>query len=124
MKLILFTGIHCPKCPEARNVVRQIAKELGWTEGKDFVENLIDGQNLKTPSVVELEGNEMYVVSSCDEITANNVPAAIGGKDLTIEALMYQIASTPAIVIDERAVFKGEIPSKEELLKEIKKVEE
>lgn len=124
MKLILFTGVHCPKCPGARKLVRQAAKELGWIEGKDFVEKLIDGQNIKTPSVVELEGNKMHVISSCDEITANNVPAAIGGSDLTIEALMYQIASTPSIVINERAVFKGEVPSKEELLKEIKKVEE
>ncbi len=41
-----------------------------------------------------------------------------------VEALMYQIASSPAIVINERAVFKGNSPSKEELLKEIKKVEE
>ena len=124
MRLILFTGVKCPKCPGARNVVRQAAKELGWIEGKDFVEKLIDGQNIKTPSVVELEGNKVYIVSSEDEITSSNIPTAIGGSDLTIEALMYQIASTPAIVINERAVFKGNIPSKEELLKEIKKVEE
>ncbi len=124
MKLILFTGINCPKCPNARKLVRQAAKELGWIEGKDFVEKLIDGQDLKTPSITELEGNKLHVVSSEDEITKDNVPAAIGGKDLTVEALMYQIASTPSIVINERAVFKGEVPSKDELLKEIKKVEE
>jgi len=124
VKLILFTGINCPRCPRARNVVRQAAKELGWIEGKDFVEKLIDGQNIKTPSVVELESNKMHIVSSEDEIIKDNIPAAIGGKDLTVEALMYQIASTPSIVINERAVFKGEVPSKDELLKEIKKVEE
>ena len=124
MRLILFTGVKCPKCPKARKLVRQAAKELGWIEGKDFVEKLIDGQDLKTPSIVEIEGNKMHIVSSEDEITARNIPAAIGGKDLTVEALMYQIVSSPAIVINERAVFKGNIPSKEELLKEIKKVEE
>jgi len=124
VKLILFTGIHCPRCPQARKVVRQVAKELGWIEGKDFVEKLIDGQDLKTPSIAEFEGSKMHIVSSEDEIIASNIPAAIGRKDLTVEALMYQIASTPAIVIDEMAVFKGEVPSKDELLKEIKKVKE
>jgi len=124
VKLVLFTGVHCPKCPQARMVVRQAAKELGWIEGKDFVEKLIDGQNLKTPSIVEIEGSKMHIVSSEDEITTGNIPAAICGKDLAVEALMYQIASSPAIVINERAVFKGNSPSKEELLKEIKKVEE
>ena len=123
MKLILFTGIHCPKCPQARKLIREVAKELGWIEGKEFVEKLIDGQDLKTQSVVELEGNKMHIVYSENEITKDNVPAVIGGKDSTVEALMYQIASTPSIVIDERAVFKGNSPSKEELLKEIKKVE-
>ena len=123
MKLILFTGVHCPKCPQARKVVRQAAKELGWIEGKDFVEKLIDGQDLKIPSIVELEGNKMHIVSSEDKITASNIPAAIGGKDLVVEALMYQIVSSPAIVINERAVLKGNSPSKEELLKEIKNVE-
>ena len=38
-----------------------------------------------------------------------------------IEALQKQIASTPSIVIDDDVVFRGDVPTKEELLKEVDK---
>ncbi len=119
MKLILYTGILCPKCPAARKVVREVAKELGWKEGKDFVEKLIDGKDLK-PGEGELEGEKYFFVNSPEEITPEKTPAALVGEDFSLEALTYQVASTPSIVIDEEAVFVGETPSKEELLKAIR----
>ena len=109
--------MKCPKCPAARKVVREAAKELGWKEGQDFVEKIIDGSEV-TPKKTELEGDNYNLVISKDDI--KDVPAALVGEDYSIEALMYQIASTPAIVIGEEAVFISNTPSKEELIKEIK----
>jgi hypothetical protein len=118
--LILYTGTKCPKCPGARKVVREVAEGLGWKEGKDFVEKLIDGADMK-PGVIKLEGEKYHLVSSPEDVTPENTPAALVG-DFAIEALTYQIASTPSIVINEEAVFIGEIPTKEELLKAIERV--
>ncbi len=115
MKLILYTGTSCPKCPAARKVVREAAKDLGWVEGKDFVEKLIDGTELE--GKVELDGEAYNIVRKEEEIKES--PSAIVGEDVSIEALMYQIASTPSIVINEESAFVGEIPTKEELLKAI-----
>ncbi len=117
--LILYTGTKCPKCPPARKVVREAAKDLGWAEGKDFVEKLIDGKDLN-PGKTKLEGEEYHLVASVADITPEKVPAALVGDDFSMEALMYQVASTPSIVIEEEAVFIGEIPSKEELIKAVK----
>lgn len=47
MKLILYTGVKCPKCPGSRKVVREVANELGWKEGTDFVEKIVDSDNVK-----------------------------------------------------------------------------
>ncbi len=41
-------------------------------------------------------------------------------KDL-ITALQYNVASTPSIALDEEVLFRGEVPTKEELKKEIEK---
>ena len=117
-KLILFTGTSCPRCPEARTIVREVARELDLKEGKDFVEKLIDGSKLEVGSEAEIDGCKLWIVSSEDEI--EKTPAAIGGRDLTIEALTYQIASTPAIIIDDELAFIGEVPTKEELIKRLK----
>lgn len=116
MKLILYTGTNCPKCPAARKVVREAAKELGWEEGKDFVEKLIDGTELE--GKVELEGEVYNIVRKEEEI--KETPSAVVGEDVSIEALMHQIASTPSIVINDEPVFIGEVPTKEELLQAIK----
>jgi len=115
--LILYTGTKCPKCPDAREIVRKVAKKKGWKEGKDFVEKLIDAADLK-PGTMDLEGKKYHLVTSVDEISQENTPAALIG-DFAIEALTYQIASTPSIVINEEAFFIGQIPSEEELTKAI-----
>ena len=115
MKLVLYTGTRCPKCPKARIVVRDVADELGLVEGRDFTEKLIDGQNATPGCVQELDGYRMHIVGSEDEISKENTPAAVGGRDLMIEALTYQVASTPAIVIDGELAFVGDAPGKEEL---------
>lgn len=117
--LILYTASKCPKCPGARKVVRETAKELNWTEGKDFVEKLVDGAEMK-PGQAVMEGEKYNLVASAQDITPQNIPAALVGDDFALEALMYQIASTPSIVVEEEAVFVSHVPTKEELLAAIK----
>ena len=114
--LILYTSTKCPKCPEARRVVREVAKELGWLEGKQFVEKIVDGADLATGPIV-LEGDKMTIVNYPEQITPENSPAAVVGKDVSIEALTYQVASTPSIVIDGIPRFVSQVPTKQELLK-------
>lgn len=118
MKLILYTGKTCPNCPAARAIVREVVKELGLVEGMDFIEKLIDGRDLKAGSI-ELDGRGFNAVTSEKDI-AEKAPAILVGEDFSIEALMHQVASTPAIVINGEAVFVGYAPKKEELLKAIK----
>lgn len=84
VKLILYTGTNCPKCPAAREVVEKVAGELGLVKGSDWTEKNIDD----------------------DEVM--------------IEALQYQIASTPAIVINNEAEYIGDVPAKEELIEKLK----
>ncbi|MBR9682587.1 MAG: thioredoxin family protein [Candidatus Aenigmarchaeota archaeon] len=120
MKLILYTGTSCPKCPGARAAVREACKEVGLIEGKDFVEKLIDGKDIEVPINKELDGTMMHLVKSAEDINENNVPAALAGEDYTIEALMHQVASTPSVVIDGNAVIKGRVPTKEELIELLK----
>ncbi|ODS35479.1 hypothetical protein BEH94_06560 [Candidatus Altiarchaeales archaeon WOR_SM1_SCG] len=84
VKLILYTGTNCPKCPAAHEIVEEVANELGLVYDRD------------------------YVVKNIDE------------EEVMIEALQYQIASTPAIVINDEAVFIAEVPTKEELLDKLK----
>lgn len=117
--LTLYTGTKCPKCPPARKVLREAAKELGLVEGKDFVEKLVDGTDLK-PGEMKLEGEKYNLVTSVEGITQDKTPAALVGDDFSLEALMYQIASTPSFVIEEEAVFISQVPTKEELIKAVK----
>ena len=84
VKLVLYTGTNCPKCPAAHGVVEEVANELGLVNGKD------------------------YVVKNIDD------------EEVMIEALRNQVASTPAIVINNEVAFIGDVPSKEELLKKLK----
>ena len=114
--LILYTAIKCPKCPAARKVVREVAKELGWEEGKQFIEKLVDGKDL-SPGPLMLEGEKYTIVNYPEQITPDNCPAAVVGEDVALEALTYQIASTPSIVIDGVPRFISQVPTKEELLK-------
>jgi hypothetical protein len=118
MRIILYTATKCPKCPGFRRLLREVAGELGLREGSDFIEKLIDGDKVTPGSKVELDGEEINIVNSPVDI--RETPAAVGGRDFTIEALRYQIASTPALVVDGELAFTGETPSKEELLEKLK----
>ena len=120
MKITLFTGTSCPNCPGFRKLLREVAQELGLREGKDFVEKLIDGDKLTPGTKAEIDGQEMYIVDCPENI--RETPAAIGGQDLTIEALQYQVASSPTLVIDGEVVFVGEVPTREELIEKLKEV--
>jgi glutaredoxin len=42
-------------------------------------------------------------------------------KDL-ITALQYNVASTPSIALEDEVLFRGEVPTREELIKEIKRI--
>lgn len=44
-----------------------------------------------------------------------NVDAKIIKVSEIMDIMMYNVMSTPAIVIDEKVVFKGRVPSKEEV---------
>ena len=116
IRLTLYTSTRCPKCPLSRKVVRDVCKEIGGTEGKDFVEKIIDGKDL-SPGPIVLEGEKFNIVRYPEQINSENVPALIGCDDFSIEALMHQIASTPSIVIDDVPRFISRVPTREELLK-------
>ena len=118
MKITLFTSMKCPSCPKFRKLLRETAEELGLTEGKDFVEKLIDGENLTPGTKAEIEGDEFYIADSEENI--KETPAVIGGQDFSIEALQYQVASTPALVVSGEIAFIGDVPSKEELIEKLK----
>ena len=118
MDIILYTSTSCPKCPGFRKLLREAAGELGLKEGKDFVEKLIDGEDLTPGEKASLEGEEYYIVAKEEDIT--DIPAAVGGQDLTIEALLSQVASTPSLVIGGAVAFVGEVPSKEALIEALK----
>ena len=119
MKLILFTAFKCPKCPFARKIVRNVASEIGWVEGRDFVEKLVDGLKV-APGEGRLENEKYCFVASLKEIKPEKTPAALIGEDFSLEALTYQIASTPSIVIREEAVFVGTVPTKKDLIQAIR----
>ena len=79
MKILVYYGKNCPKCPAAKKVCQQVAKEK------------------------KLQYEEVDI------------------EERMIEALQMQIASTPSIVLDDEVLFRGEIPTKEELIKEVEK---
>ena len=84
LKLILYIGVNCPKCPAAHKIIEEVAGELRLVKGRDYVEKDIDDD------------------------------------DVIIEALQHQIANTPAIIINDEAVFIGEVPIKKELIEKLK----
>lgn len=51
-----------------------------------------------------------------DEVVKElNIEAKIIKVSEIMDIMMYDVMSTPAIVIDEKVVFKGKVPSKEEV---------
>lgn len=68
------------------------------------------------PKCKTLEKMTMEVVAE------NNFDADVSKVEDIIQIMNYGVMSTPALVINDKAVIKGYLPSKEEILKEIKKV--
>ncbi|MEM5804338.1 MAG: hypothetical protein QXU82_00585 [Candidatus Aenigmatarchaeota archaeon] len=120
MNLVLYTATTCPKCPKARETVREVAKTLGWVEGRDFIEKLIDGENIKTEQVMELEGKPYHIVQDASKITPQTAPCALAGKDFFIEALTLNIASVPSLVLADGTIYRGELPQKDQLIEKIR----
>ena len=56
MKLTVFTGKNCPKCPAAKEIAEEVAKEKGFEyEEKDIEENVFEALQLQiasTPTIV------------------------------------------------------------------------
>ena len=65
--------------------------------------------------VVEEVANELGLVKGRDWNEKN-----IDDDEVMIEALQYQIASTPAIVINDEAAYIGDVPTKSELMEKLK----
>lgn len=49
-------------------------------------------------------------------ITKNNIDARITKVNDIIDIMSYNIMATPALVIDEKVIVKGRVPSENELL--------
>ncbi len=56
-----------------------------------------------------------------DVINENNIDASVEKVEDITEIMKYNIMITPAIVIDEKVVIKGRVPSKSELIEILKK---
>lgn len=52
-------------------------------------------------------------------VAENHVDAQISKVEDFMEIMQYKILSTPALVINEQVVFKGVLPSKDEIRKQI-----
>jgi small redox-active disulfide protein 2 len=50
-------------------------------------------------------------------VSKNNISATITKVEDIVEIMKYNIMTTPALVIDEKVVTKGRIPSSDEILK-------
>ena len=49
-------------------------------------------------------------------VNNNNIDATVVKVDDIMDIMEYNVLSTPAVVIDEKVVIKGRIPSKSELI--------
>ena len=56
-------------------------------------------------------------------VTENNMGITIEKVEDIMEIMKYNIMTTPALVVNERIVLKGRIPSKEEILRLIQSEE-
>jgi len=79
MKIRVYYGKQCPRCPAAKKVCKEVAEEKN------------------------IEYEEVDI------------------EEHMIEALQKQIAATPSILLDDEVIFRGEIPTKEQLEKEVDK---
>lgn len=51
-----------------------------------------------------------------DVVSENNIDASIEKVEDIVEIMKFNIMSTPALVIDDKVVTKGRVPSKNEVL--------
>ncbi len=49
-------------------------------------------------------------------IAANNIAATVEKVEDIMKIMEYNVLSTPAVVVDEKIVVKGRVPSKNEIL--------
>ena len=58
---------------------------------------------------------------TADVVTAvvneNNIDASVEKVEDIIEIMEYNVFATPAVVVDEKVIIKGRVPSKSELVK-------
>ena len=55
-----------------------------------------------------------------DIVNENNIDASIEKVENIMDIMKYNILATPAIVVNEKVVIKGRVPSKSELIKILK----
>jgi len=55
-----------------------------------------------------------------DVVNENNIDASIEKVEDIMDIMKYNVMSTPAVVIDERVIIKGRVPSKSELIEILK----
>lgn len=55
-------------------------------------------------------------------VAENSIDAEVTKVEDIVEIMNYGIMSTPALVIDNKVVLKGYVPSKDEILKKISEV--
>jgi len=55
-----------------------------------------------------------------DVVEKNSIDATITKVEDIMEIMKYGVMSTPALVVDEKVVIKGRVPSAEEILKAFK----
>ncbi|MFW5793167.1 MAG: thioredoxin family protein [Bacteroidota bacterium] len=56
-----------------------------------------------------------------DVVEENSIDAEVVKIEDIVEIMNYNILSTPAMLVDDKVVLKGQTPSKEEILKLISK---
>lgn len=56
-------------------------------------------------------------------VAENNFNATVTKVDDIMQIMSYNVIATPALVINEKVVIKGMVPSKEEIKKQIEKAQ-
>ncbi len=63
MKLLLFTGASCPKCPAAKKVVEEVTTELKMERGRDWDSlNIDEGDNMITALQYQVASTPAVIV--------------------------------------------------------------
>jgi small redox-active disulfide protein 1 len=78
-KVTVFTMPQCPKCPAAKELVKEVSKDF------------------------DIEIAEVDI------------------KEDMVTGLQYGVASTPSVAVNEKLISRGDVPSRDELIEEIKR---